>query len=436
LPARRVDPVVVAEKDMNPVHYPIIGWASLSESLTRPDVFLNIARSGINVFMTAGAQGAEQDDPALIHHQLNLAREAGITALVCDRRVRQGSDERSLRAAIEEYAADDDVVFGYYVRDEPRAHDFPAVAQTVEWLNRQAPNKVAYVNSYGFGCRGGDSLLDYAERYAREIRPAFLSFDVYPISKIPSKDASHYAIDCGFEVPELGAYYRDVYWESWETFHRVGWKYGLPLWGFALSTPHEHALWRYGPVTEGTLRLEVFTGLAYAVQATQYFTLPTIAGPATSSGIWDHGILDSAGAPSKRYDAVRRVNEDLKVLGPILRTLTCTGVYYTGGNLTSGCRRFITLREERRDSTHRPVTRLEGDGAIIGFLRGAGDERFVLLVNRSPVHEAKMQITLDEGWTASEISKRDAARMPIGHLPVRLELAPGDGRLLRLQHDA
>src|SRR5688500_11247427 len=101
---------------MKLIDYPIIGWASLSESLTRPDVFANIWRAGINVFMTAGAQGADDGNVSLIRLQLDLAREAGLQALVCDRRFRPGAGESNLLAAIDEYVSHD-AVFGFFVRD-------------------------------------------------------------------------------------------------------------------------------------------------------------------------------------------------------------------------------------------------------------------------------------------------------------------------------
>jgi len=403
--------------------YPILGWANLPEALTRPDVLDRVRECGIGVFMTC------RDSAQAIRRQLDLAADHGLKALICDPRVapawQAGWRERT-EAALKEFAGHP-AAFGFYVVDEPDRRDFEAVAQTVEFLKTAAPGLVAYVNAFGFGTRGAESFFEYVDDYARMIRPTFLGFDCYPISRIPPADpwAKVYAQDRGVEFPEIGAYYRDCYWEAWETFRAVGWKRDLPLWGFALATPHQHSVWFYGPVTEGTLRLEAFTGLAYGSRLLQYFTLPTMA-----MGGWDDGILDPAGGPSLRYDLVRRVNRDVAALGPAMAGLSVSGVFHTGP-LTSACRRFATVRPGR-DTSHAPVMRVEGDPVILSFLRGAGDERFLLVVNRHPVRAARLEIELERDRRATEIFKTVGGSPKTWGPVVPVALEPGDGRLFRL----
>lgn len=401
--------------------FPIIGWVQLPKELTRKDVFANIRRSGVNVFMSCS------DSPAAIREQLDLAAEHGLQALVVDPRFAPSDKagwEEQARAAVREYEGHP-ACFGFYVRDEPGREHFESVGRMVALLRIEQPEKMAYVNGFGFGGRGADSFFEYVEEYARIIKPAFLSFDAYPISTIPPNAgcSTFYQADRGVEWPELGAYYRDSYWEAWETYRLVGWKYDLPLWGFVLATPHQHSVWFYGPVTEGTLRLEAFTGLAHGIHALQYFTLPTV--PING---WDDAILDPDGEPSIRFENFRKVNRDVARFGPIVKNLTCSRVFHTGP-LTSNCCRWATVRGPR-DSPHRPVARLDGDPVIISFLKGETG-RYAMIVNRNPVRRGRVQVETQNGWTAVEISKRDGTTETPLKSVFSLDLEPGDGRLFR-----
>ncbi len=403
--------------------YPIIGWSCLDEELTRPEVFRNIVDAGINVFMTTANRAG-------IRPQLDLAREYGLKAMVRDDRFQPSSDPKALdaaRRAADEYA-DHEAAWGYFVLDEPGREKFEDTGAMVACLREAAPEKVVYVNAFGFGGRGCDCFYDYVDQYASIIKPDFLSFDHYPISRHlpPGEPGEALQSDIGVEVPELDAYYRDGYWEAWETFIQVGRRHNLPLWGFVLAAPHQHSGWFYGPVNEGTLRLEVFTGLAYGAQATQYFTLPTKSRPG-----WEHGILDPDGKPSMRYPYFRRVNRDLRVLGPVMAGLSGQQIYYTGP-LTSGCRRFRTWRSAS-DTSHRPITKVSGDPVILSFQRDAANNIYLLVVNRHPVRSARVWMELEEDWVPTEILKNRGEEHPAGKAAgFWCGLEAGDGRLFRL----
>jgi hypothetical protein len=296
----------------------------------------------------------------------------------------------------------------------------------VALLRSEMPDKIACVNAFGSGCWGMNSFFEYAEEYARVIKPSFLSFDCYPLSRIPEEAAGveTYQADRGIEWPELGAYYRDCYWEAWETFRLIGWKYGLPLWGFVLAAPHKHSIWDYRPVTEGTVRLEAFTGLAHGIQALQYFTMVRLP-----SADFEDGIMDLKGEPSVRFGIFQRVNHDIGVLGSVVKDLTCRRVFHTGP-LTSACCRFVTA-PGRAYSSHRPVARLKGDPVIVSFLRG-NDKNYMMVVNRNPGRPGRVEIELEAGWRPVEILRENGAESAQLVPSFRVDLEPGDGRLFRL----
>jgi hypothetical protein len=409
--------------------FPIIGWAQMPKEQTRPEVFANIARCGVNVFMTCA------DSPKDVLAQLDLAAEYGLQALVVDPRFsatdKPGWEDRA-RAAMDEYG-DHPATFGFSLRDEPVRSEFEREARMMALVQAERPDKVAYINGLGWGCRGADSFMEYVEEYARIIKPSMLSFDAYPISTIPgdAETSAVYKADRGVEWPELNAYYRDRYWEAWETYRLVGWKYNIPLWGFVLATPHQHSIWFYGPVTEGTLRLEAFTGLAHGIQALQYFTLPSLVDQYEGAfNGWDDGILGRDGEPSIRFEAFRRVNRDVATLGPIVKDLTCSRVFHTGP-LTSNCCRWNTVRGPR-DSSHLGIARIDGDPVIIGFLKGDG-KRYMMIVNRNPARRGRVVVEMQNGWKALEVYKRDGKTETPLQSSFHVGLEPGDGRLFRFE---
>lgn len=153
--------------------YPIIGWAKLPREQTRPEVFETIASCGVNVFMTC------DDSPADVMAQLDLAQELGLRALVSDPRFTPKGTKEGLAQALQaaEEFADHPATFGFSVIDEPLRGQFEAVEAVITALREKYPEKIAYVNGLGWGNRGADCFLEYAEEYAKIIKPQMLSFD-------------------------------------------------------------------------------------------------------------------------------------------------------------------------------------------------------------------------------------------------------------------
>ena len=130
--------------------FPIIGWAKMPKEQTRPEVFANIARCGVNVFMTC------DDSPEAVRAQLDLAVEHGLQALVGDSRFTPNDDPDCVAnalAAAKEYA-DHPATYGFSVCDEPVRSDFERVGLVITALRQKYPDKIAYVNGLGWGCRG------------------------------------------------------------------------------------------------------------------------------------------------------------------------------------------------------------------------------------------------------------------------------------------
>ncbi|MHC4887479.1 MAG: hypothetical protein ACYTGH_20575 [Planctomycetota bacterium] len=425
--------------------FPILGWSSVPVALSRPEVFATIADCGINLFMTTGMDGGPSDleeAKAAVRKQLDLAAEHGLKAIVCDRRfipqVRPGDEgwKREADAGLADYV-DHPAVAGFHVLDEPIVNgkgdrpDVEDVGRMVRYLTAQSPGTLAYANGLGLGSRGMNSFEEYLDAFVGTIDPQIISTDCYPLTTVPDESLfpGYVEDDCGLMIPELGSYYREAYWEGWETQRRIADRYSKPIWGFVLSVPHTHSHWFYGPVTEGTIRLEAFTALAYGAQGIQYFSMRTN----TRNNNYEDSIIAPDGRPSLRYEYFRRVNRDLAVLGPILSRLRPAGVYYRG-YIPSGGKRFRFGRHPG-DQSHRPLAHIDGsDNLLLSFFDGDKGKRYLLVINNHPAKRTRFRLTLEAGWHFQEIIKHTGVPRNLGqHQLANFE--PGDARLYRMIHN-
>src|SRR5262249_40964291 len=101
-------------------------------------------------------------------------------------------------------------------------------------------------------------------------------------------------------------------------------EYGIPFWGIVLCVQHL----QLRQVTEGELRWEVATWLAYGARGIGYFTYWT---PGADSVAHFHtALVDSAGNPGPMYDVARRVNLSVSAIGETMADLRWQKTQYTG----------------------------------------------------------------------------------------------------------
>jgi hypothetical protein len=178
-----------------------------------------------NFTLVIGGFGART--PEQVRRQIALCEKYDMRALVA----RAGLSPDQLPTG--------DGCWGYMVRDEPNAADFPAQAEMVAQLRKARPGKMAYINlfpNYASPAQLGTATYDeHVERFAREVDIDVLSMDHYPIMR-PDADG------------------RDAYCANLEVMRRVALERDIPFWNFftptrrrpsfaGRSTPH----WRTGP---------------------------------------------------------------------------------------------------------------------------------------------------------------------------------------------
>ena len=97
-------------------------------------------------------------------------------------------------------SAPTDNVWGFFVHDEPRAKDFPGLAQTVSSIRASHPGALSFVNllgainasemAPGFAKQlyGVDTFEEYVDSFIATVKPDVLSYDccaLYPLGPLP-----------------------------------------------------------------------------------------------------------------------------------------------------------------------------------------------------------------------------------------------------------
>ncbi|MCC6235391.1 MAG: hypothetical protein IT580_22320 [Verrucomicrobiales bacterium] len=351
--------------------------------------------------------------------EANFTLVIGTPAITPDEQLRL-CERFGLRAIIEPGQAsplpDGPACWGYQLVDEPNASQFPDLARRAAVIREQRPGRFGYVNLFPNYANttqlGTPTYEEHVRRFVREVQPEVLSMDHYP-SMRPERDG------------------RDAYCDNLELFRRVSLEAGIPHWNYFYSMPFAD---RIDP-TEAQIRWQIFTALAYGSRGILYFCYWTPGRGNGGTGEFPKGgaLLTAEGRKTRHYDEARRINAELKHLGPTLMQLTSTGV-----------RRLDTAKPETLSAITpglRSLKPVAGDppaAFIVGTFTHQDGRRAVLLVNHSHSFTAWPTVEFEAPDAAvQEISKTDGTVQPVvDDSPelkgLQLSFGAGDGRLFLL----
>lgn len=316
---------------------------------------------------------------ARVEH-LDLLRPYGIRAIVMD-----GSPELAAKMK------DDQVVWGWYVRDEPPEDAFAATGEVVAQYHEADPNHPAYVNLMAW------MNLD---KYYELVKPRFLSYDYYQWWWGP----------------------HNYCWRL-EAHREAALKHNQDLICWVESNADPRWEWgkegaTYLPDNQAKLRQSVYLAMAYGVRGIQWFT----SGLAFERGEPSERTLNAAGRD------IKALNHEMAALGPILLQLRSLDVVHTAPvpDHTRPVPGDLWVQPRNRNLT-------------LGLFEGPGRQRYVFVVNRAidrtqpvnlafpaGVHVLERFDVATKAWRPLEL--RDGAR---GVTATRFALKPGDGALLR-----
>ncbi len=344
--------------------------------------------------MVIGGFGA--NTPEKVRRQVELCEKHGMKAIIdtCD-----WSVEALPRST---------GVWGYRLRDEPSADEFPELAARVKAIRESHPDKLAYINLFPSVCDtarlGAKSYREHVQRFADEVKPDVISFDHYPTMK-PGEDG------------------RPRYCYSLEVVREVALEKGVPFWNFFNTMPYGH----HSDPTEGQLRWQIFTSIAYGAKGVMYFCYYT---PLSHEFPKGGAIIGRDDVPTRHYGQAARINADLKNLGPALMQLTSTQVAHVRPGQTPAEELAGTPVTDLQRAAHDP----EHD-FIVGAFSHADGRRAVLLVNNRYGYSAWPTVVFDAAAdgvrevckkTGAEIAVRDDSPDMDG---LQVSFDAGDARL-------
>ncbi len=303
------------------------------------------------------------------------------------------------------------VYWGYGIKDEPNASEFPELRRKVDAIRKYRPGKLAYINLFpNYACAGAlgtKTYEEYVHRFVEEVRPDVLSMDHYPVFK-PDHDG------------------RDGYCANLAVMRAESLRADIPFWNFFNTMP-------YGPHTDPTedqLRWQIFASLAYGAKGVMYFCYYTPRGGEFPKG---GAIIAVDGHRTRHYEQAKRLNAILKALGPVLMQLTSVKV--------------IRLRPDDdtkkllKGSPIQDITRVEVDPPndyLVGVFRHRDGRRAVLLMNYRFAFTAWPTVTFDAPLDqVREVSPKSGELIPVRDdspdmKGIQLSLDAGEGRLFLL----
>jgi hypothetical protein len=305
--------------------------------------------------------------------------------------------------------------WGYLLVDEPGAGAFADLGKRAEEIRTKRPGRFGYVNLYPnyapLGALGTSSYDEHVAKFLHEVKPEVLSMDHYPLMR-PEGDT------------------RAAYCDNLECFRKHALAAGIPFWNYFYSMPFNDRL----DPTEAQIRWQIFTSVAYGAKGVLYFCYWTPGKGAAGAGEFPKGgaILTAEGLKTRHYEEARRINAELKNLGPTLMRLTSTGV----SRVTTETNVSVLA-----GSPIRKLARVGGDPAgefIIGAFGHADGRRAALIVNHNYSYTAWPTVEFDaDPKDVLEVSKATGKAAPVvDDSPelkgVQLSLGAGNARLFLL----
>ncbi len=268
-------------------------------------------------------------------HQLDVCGRHGLRAFV------EGVEPESI-GRIKDHPA----LYGYYIMDEP-LHNFDALAKIYDSYVAADPTKPAFINLISLGG-------EYLESFMETVEPSILSYDYYQ-----------------------WWWGRDGHFTKLEIYGEAAKKAGVPLFLYTEVKANPYGL--FGgpknvrpPDNEERLRQTVFTALAYGLKGVLWFTAGRMFEPGTAE-------LNDCGRD------IANINRDLSVIGKELVRLTPVDVHHTAP-LPRG------VREVPEDYWLQPTCYLSY-GVCMGTFKDNGGVDYVLLANKN--HDIEMRVALE-----------------------------------------
>ncbi len=262
--------------------------------------------------------------------------------------------------------------FGYIMQDEPSVPEIKKLEVIIKQLRSVDNKHLFYINLFPFS-DPKKILASTKANYPEYLKASSstpcqqISFDHYPIT---TKGIS------------------ETWYHNLEMVREESLASGKPFWGFALSVPHDvpFSNGNYYPTpTLASLRLQVYSNLAYGAQAIQFFTYWTPDG--SDSFHFHDAPISLDGKKTKTYTIVQQMNRELRTISKLFYGAKVTAVHHLGGtNIPEG-----TTRLSKAPLNLSSLKVSGRQGAVISQFKKDG-HHYLAIVNKSHLKKLGIRI--------------------------------------------
>ncbi len=382
LPGLLTKPASAQEKLESKGHIPILGWYSIPPEEATSARYLEMKEAGFDISFSF--LGSPQD----VQKSLDAAHQAGMKIVISCPELKNETEK------IVKRFMNHPALAGYFLRDEPAVDAFTDLGNWAKRVNAVDPKHFCYVNlfpNYATPLQLGTAdYREYVNKFAKEVPLHFLSFDSYPLTSAE------------------GVY--EKWHQNLEIFSDEAKRVNKPFWGFAQSVLFDN---KHEDPTLATMRVQMFTNLAYGAQGLQYFTYWT---PVSSAEDFRGGPITLEGKRSTVYDNIKILNQEIKSLSGVFYGAKVKSLQFFGNTIPVGTKRMSVLPPPIR------VFATEGKTALVSFMENGG-RQFIVIVNTD--YRKKMSLTLSGNPSLMRVLK-DGSIVPASAYASTIDVEAGD----------
>jgi hypothetical protein len=362
---------------------------------------------GYDPFPSNGSYAAAKDAGLTFLHQTSDKASPQEMAALCV--------EHNLSCALElgslKTIAPGPGVWGYDIRDEPRAKDFPTLAADVASVRAVRPDALSFINLLGYGgCEnttegcarfyGTNTYAEYLDAFVSTVKPDILSTDFY------IKDSSPTNLD--------------MWHLNLEYLHNKSVQAGVPFWNYVWMSTNGWGL------SQGFYRWQLFTSVAYGSKGLLQWSLSPCRSrhDCSSKSRWSPypSLFDKYGHTFKPiFDMVQAEHKPFAIFGPLLMQMELLTVVRTKSARPAAVAGMPVVRISGPEGgpwllghfkdgskTNRSVAQTGGQPYDTGAY---GD--CVMVVNDDPTMSRFASIDLVNASLVREVSATDGALVPL-----------------------
>ena len=285
-------------------------------------------------------------------------------------------------------------VIGYDFKDEPSWSSLPDLKKRYDLfqqiLHKYNRKQFLFLNIVGVEENSTFNpkmkYAAYVNYIAEMFHPNQLSIDFYPILRNPGE--KHFNI-------KYKMFYRDL-----SDLAAMREKYGIPFWSYCMSMEHITEGGHYQPrPTEGHLRFEAYSALAYGAQGLLYWTYSQR--PSNASETYISAPINLKGKKTRTWNRVRNVNREIRAYNSVFFNAVPLKCVHTGEVAAKIQPKGYTAEDITKENLPEVKITSQKDGVLISHLKN-GDKRFIVMANQNPFKSQKINFSLPKGFNYKE----------------------------------